>query len=55
MSDEREEDRKPDQDEAKKPDDAVLLKDLAPRQDIKGGSAKLRFGERTLADSADQP
>lgn len=25
--------------------ETVLLKDLAPRQDVKGGAGKLRFGE----------
>ena len=34
--------RKPD--EKARKDEVVLLKDLAPRKDVKGG-AKLRFGE----------
>lgn len=25
--------------------DVILLKDLAPRQDVRGGAKKLRFGE----------
>lgn len=27
--------------------DTILLRDLAPRQSVKGGTGKLRFGERT--------
>ena len=29
------------------PDEVVLLEDLAPRKDVRGGAAKLRFGEST--------
>ena len=32
-------------DEASKKDDAVLLEDLAPREDVRGGSGKIRFGQ----------
>ena len=32
-------------DEASKKDDAVLLEDLAPRDDVRGGSGKIRFGQ----------
>ena len=32
-------------DDASKKDDAVLLEDLAPREDVRGGSGKLRFGQ----------
>ena len=38
--------RKPD--EKARKDEVVLLKDLAPRKDVKGG-AKLRFGEAPSA------
>lgn len=33
--------------------DTVLLRDLAPRQDVKGGSGKLRFGETKTTDIRD--
>lgn len=32
-------------DQASKKDDAVLLEDLAPREDVRGGSGKIRFGQ----------
>lgn len=40
------------------PDDAaasetVLLRDLAPRENVKGGSGKLRFGESKSLDPQD--
>jgi hypothetical protein len=38
-----------------KPDDSILLKDLAPREEVKGGGGKLRFGESPIADSTDLP
>jgi hypothetical protein len=34
-----------------KKEETILLRDLAPRQDVKGGSAKVRFGESTAVDS----
>jgi len=30
-------------------DDAVLLEDLAPREDVRGGSAKIPFGQGPAA------
>jgi len=36
------------------PDDTILLRDLAPRQDISGGAGKLFFGER-VADKGSKP
>lgn len=34
------------------PDDAILISDLAPRQDVKGGAGrKLRLGELPSSDS----
>jgi hypothetical protein len=33
----------------------ILIRDLAPRASIKGGSAKLRFGETTTGDSEEMP
>jgi hypothetical protein len=33
--------------------DTVLLRDLAPRQDVKGGTAKLRFGESKSPETRD--
>lgn len=42
-------------DGAEKPDDAILLRDLAPRQDVKGGSGKVRFGESTVVKSTETP
>ncbi|HEY7365636.1 MAG TPA: hypothetical protein VIE37_16190 [Methylomirabilota bacterium] len=30
----------------RRPGDVVLLKDLAPRKDVRGGKAKRLFGER---------
>lgn len=33
------------------PSESILIRDLAPRANITGGAAKLRFGETTLADS----
>jgi hypothetical protein len=47
------EEPKPD-DAAEKPDETILLKDLAPRKDVKGGAGKLRFGESTVVDSRDR-
>jgi hypothetical protein len=32
-------------------DDAILLQDLAPRRDVKGGSGKLLFGEQPVDDA----
>jgi hypothetical protein len=32
------------------PDDAIPIKDLTPRRDVTGGSAKLLFGETPLDD-----
>jgi hypothetical protein len=32
--------------------DVILLKDLAPRQDVTGGAKKLRFGEPTPKPTA---
>ena len=29
----------------------ILVRDLAPRKDVKGGSGKLLFGERASADA----
>ena len=36
-------------------DESILIRDLAPRASIKGGAAKLRFGETTAADSGEMP
>jgi hypothetical protein len=33
----------------------ILIRDLAPRASIKGGAAKLRFGETTTGDSEETP
>lgn len=33
--------------------ETVLLKDLAPRQDVKGGAGKLRFGESKTPEIRD--
>ena len=33
--------------------ETVLLKDLAPRQDVKGGAGKLRFGESKSPEISD--
>jgi hypothetical protein len=30
-------------------DDAVLLEDLRPREDVRGGSGKIRFGQEAAA------
>ena len=30
----------------------ILVRDLAPRKDVKGGAGKLLFGERQAADTA---
>ena len=43
------------EDSVEKPDDSILLKDLAPRKEVKGGGGKLRFGESPIADSTDLP
>lgn len=32
--------------------DVILLKDLAPRQDVTGGAKKLRFGETARKPAA---
>ena len=36
-------------------DESILIRDLAPRASIKGGAAKVRFGETTAADSEEMP
>jgi hypothetical protein len=36
-------------------EETILIRDLAPRASIKGGAAKLRFGETTAADSEETP
>lgn len=33
----------------------ILIRDLAPRASIRGGAAKLRFGETTTGDSEEIP
>ena len=33
----------------------ILIRDLAPRASIKGGAAKIRFGETTTGDSEEMP
>lgn len=38
-------DKKPQKPAEPAPDEVVLLEDLAPRKDVRGGAAKLRFGE----------
>lgn len=35
--------------------ESILIRDLAPRASIKGGAAKLRFGETTAGDSEEMP
>lgn len=37
------------------PSESILIRDLAPRANIKGGAAKLRFGDTTLADPEAMP
>jgi len=37
--------RKPGKPEESDTDDVIRLEDLAPRDDVKGGTGKLRFGE----------
>jgi hypothetical protein len=32
-------------------DDAVLLEDLVPRDDVRGGSGKIRFGQEPVRPS----
>lgn len=55
MSKKSEEDPKPEETDVSKPDDSILLKDLAPRKEVKGGGGKLRFGESPATDSTDLP
>jgi hypothetical protein len=37
--------KRPADDERAGREDVILLKDLAPRDDVKGGARKMRFGE----------
>jgi hypothetical protein len=37
--------KKNDGDEVGPEDEAVLLEDLAPREDVRGGAGKIRFGQ----------
>lgn len=49
--------QEPDEDARRpaKPDpDTVLLRDLAPRKNVKGGAGKLRFGESPTLDEHDE-
>lgn len=40
------------QDPAREHEDVVLLEDLAPLRDVRGGTGKLRFGQSLAADGA---
>jgi hypothetical protein len=43
----------PNRDDAKPPPrETILLQDLAPRRDVKGGAGKLLFGEQLLEERA---
>lgn len=37
--------KRPRDDERAEQEDVILLKDLAPRDEVKGGARKMRFGE----------
>lgn len=41
--------------EKEPPSESILIRDLAPRANIRGGAAKLRFGDTTLGDPEAMP
>jgi hypothetical protein len=43
------------EEEEEKEADSILLRDLAPRANVRGGAGKLRLGESTAAELPDAP
>jgi hypothetical protein len=41
--------------EPKQDEEVILLEDLAPRKDVKGGAGKILFGEDIVAGPVEEP